>query len=336
MTQPPPTNSSLLARARDLAATHSWRDVRAVLAPIGERGGAELVEDGEGALLYAEALLYTGEQREALRWLREAEPRLRAAGAGSVYRRAVNMIGAAHLAIGELEDAAAAFSAALELATQAEDSLLLARATNNLGAIANLRGDHEGALSHYRIALPAFQRLGQRRGLASTYHNMAITLRDTGALDDADENERWAIEHATAGGIPRLAAMGRIGRAELALRRGDAPFAEIAGRLAAEEFTRLEDPQNEGDARRLVGAACAAQGEYSSALDSFGRALEVARAHGHALNEAETLRDRALMRVAQGKHDLAIEDARAAIAIFDRLGAHAEHEALERRIPWPA
>jgi tetratricopeptide (TPR) repeat protein len=332
MMQPPPTNSPLLVRARALAATHAWRDVCAMLAPA----TAELVDDGEGALLYAEALLYTGGQREALRWLREAEPRLRAANAGSAHRRAVNMIGAAHLAIGELEDAAAAFSAALELATQADDSLLLARATNNLGAIANLRGDHEGALSHYRIALPAFQRLGQRRGLASTYHNIAITLRDTGVLDDADENERRAIEHATAGGIPRLAGMGRIGRAEIALRRGDAAFAEIAGRLAAEEFVRLEDPQNEGDARRLVGAACAAQGEYASALDAFARALDVARARGHALNEAETLRDRALMRVAQDEPALAMDDARAAIAIFNRLGAHAEREALERRIPWPA
>ncbi|HEY2027049.1 MAG TPA: tetratricopeptide repeat protein [Gemmatimonadaceae bacterium] len=332
MTQLPPTNSSLLARARDLAAAHAWREVRAMLAPA----EAELGEDGEGAVLYAEALIYTGGHREALRWLRAAEPRLRATSAGSLYRRAINMIGAAHLAIGELEDAAAAFSMALELATQAEDSLVLARATNNLGAIANLRGDHDGALSHYRIALPAFQRLGQRRGLSATYHNIAITLRDTGALDDADENERWAIEHASAGGIPRLAAMGRIGRAELALRRGDAAFAEIAGRLAAEEFVRLEDPQNEGDARRLVGAACAAQSEFASALESFGRALEIARACGHALNEAETLRDRALMRVTQGQPDLAVEDARAAIAIFDRLGASAEHEALERLIPWPA
>jgi tetratricopeptide (TPR) repeat protein len=153
----------------------------------------------------------TGDERRALSWLRELEPRLAEDGDRSAHRRAVNMIGAACLAIGELEEAASAFGTALDLATQTDDLLLLARATNNLGAIANLQGDHERALWHYRIALPTFQRLGQRRGLAASYHNIAITFRDLGELDEADENERRAIEYATDGAVPRLAAMGRVG-----------------------------------------------------------------------------------------------------------------------------
>jgi tetratricopeptide (TPR) repeat protein len=264
--------------------------------------------------------------------LREIAPILAEDGDRVSHRRAMNIIGVASFAIGELDDANAAFTTALELASQAEDLLVLARATNNIGAIANLRGDRERALSHYRIALPTFQRLGQHRGLASSYHNIAITFRDMGQLDEADEHERHAIEYATEGAVPRLACMGRIGRAEIALRRGDAPLAEMTARLAAQELVRLGDPQNEADTRRLIGAACAAQQKYFDALESLDAALAIAQARGYALNQAETLRDRMQVWVAQGEKRLAIADAKAAIAIFTRLGASAEREALERRL----
>lgn len=321
-------SDSILAQARASADAGAWGEVLALLEPR----AATCQRDGTSALLYGEALIYTGNERKAVHWLRGSAPRLGEAGDKAAQRRAVNMIGAACLALGELDDASGEFIRARDLATQAEDLLVLARATNNLGAIANMQGDHEQALSHYRLALPTFQRLGQRRGLASSYHNLAITYRDLGELEEADEHELRAIEHATDGGIPRLAAMGRVGRAEVALRRGDAAFAESTARIARDEFARLGDPQNEADASRLVGAACAAQQRYPEALEAFGRALEIARARGHALNEAETMRDRAALYMARGQLASARDDARSAIAIFDRLGATRERDALRMRI----
>jgi tetratricopeptide (TPR) repeat protein len=318
----------ILDRARASADVGAWGEVLALLEPR----AATCQQDGVSALLYGEALIYTGHERSAVRWLRGTEPRLREAGDRAAQRRAVNMIGAACLALGELEDASAEFARALELATQAQDLLVLARATNNLGAIANMQGDHERALSHYRLALPTFQRLGQRRGLASSYHNLAITYRDLGELEESDEHELRAIEHATDGGVPRLAAMGRVGRAEVALRRGDAALAETTARIAREEFARLGDPQNEADASRLIGAACTAQRRCADALEAFARALEIARERGHALNEAETLRDRAELHMAEGRRAQALEDARMAMTIFDRLGATRERDALQERI----
>jgi tetratricopeptide (TPR) repeat protein len=327
MTAQFPTDS-VLAEARSCADAGAWADVLTLLA---SRASVD-ARDGVSAVLYGEALMRTGNERQALTWLRSIEAPLAQDGDHSAHRRTVNMIGAACLALGELDDATGAFSTALELATQADDLLVLARATNNLGNIANLQGDHERALWHYRVALPTFQRLGQRRGLAASYHNMAITFRDLEQLEEADEHERRAIEYATEGAVPRLACMGRIGRAEIALRRGDAPLAEMTARLAAQELMRLSDPQNEADARRLVGAACAAQQKYFDALESLDAALAIAQARGHALNEAETRRDRVQVRVSQGEKGLAIADAKAAIAIFTRLGAAAEREALERRL----
>jgi tetratricopeptide (TPR) repeat protein len=242
------------------------------------------------------------------------------------------MIGGACYALGYIDEAIAAWSQALELAARVDDLLMMAQATNNLGAIANLQGRHEDALWQYRLALPMLQRLGQPRLLAQGYHNMAITFRDVGELTEADEHERRAIDYAQDAEAPRVAAMGRTGRAEIALRRGDAPFAESTARLAIEEFARLHDLLNEGDAWRLSGAASAAQQRYDEALAAFDRALEIARAHGHALVEAETLRDRVEVRIRTGQRHFALADASDSLHIFERLGATAECDALRTRI----
>lgn len=319
---------STLASARQCAGAGAWREVAALLAPC----ATARTLDGEDALLYAEALVRSGEQRDALTFLRDALPQMATAGDRRVQRKAANMTGVAAFAVGELGEALSALNAALDLATRDDDPRLLAQATNNLGAIANLQGRYEDALWHYRLALPTLQRIGQPRMLAEAYHNLAITYRDTGELEEADEHERRAIEHAADGGAPRLVAMGRVGRAEVALRRGDAALAETTARIARDEFARLGDPQNEADASRLVGAACSAQHHYVEALEAFDRALEIARERGHALNEAETLRDRAESRLAQGEVEAALADAQVAIFIFDRLGATRERDALRERI----
>lgn len=316
----------LLSTARQLAAAGAWLELTVLLAPRADAG----LPTGDEALLYAEALMRSGEERRALAFLRDVEPALGDGATSAQHRRAVNMIGVASFALGDLHGANAALSRALELASRDDDLLMMAQATNNLGAIANLQGRREDALSQYRLALPMLQRLGQARLLAEGYHNMAITCRDLGDLTEADEHERRAIDYAQDAGAPRVAAMGRIGRSEIALRRGDAPLSETTARFAAEELAVLGDPLNEADAHRVVGTACSAQQRHDDALAAFSRALTIAREHGHALVEAETLRDRAHARLRSATRDEARRDARAALVIFERLGAAAECEALRQ------
>jgi tetratricopeptide (TPR) repeat protein len=319
----------LTSIAREFARDGAWAEVVRVLAPEVTKSD----ELGELALLYAEALTRVGEAREASDWLRRIIPSVVAHGDRVGHRRALNLLGVASFFLGELEEASHALTSALELASQDDDLLILARATNNLGMIANLRGQHETALGHYRLAVPTYQRLGQRRGLAESYHNIAITYRDIGSLDEADEYERRAIDYAAEGIAPRVAAMGMIGRAEIALRRGDPQFAKGTSERAALELERLHDPMNEADAHRLAGTAATAMGQVAEATAAFGRALSIARARGHALIEAETLRDRAIALLAQDARVAAQQDADAAVEIFARLGATSEIEALRSLLP---
>ena len=317
-----------LTAARTLAVRGQWEALRVRIA-----GEAEaLAASTELVLLLAEAELRLGNPHSVRRLLRDLEPRLTLDANGAALRRSMNLLGAALFELGELEEAEALFGRALELANADGDALLVARATNGLGAIANIRGRHEQALVLYLLAIPACQRVGSAIGLAESFHNMAITFRDVQQLEEADEYELRAIEYAREAGSAKLLAMARVGRAELCLLRGDARLANAGASIAAAEYAAIPDPIGEADALRLVGASHAALGEWADALHALERAVTLARQHGSALVEAEALSARARLHASAGSPERARVDAADALAIYERLGAAAECEGVERML----
>jgi tetratricopeptide (TPR) repeat protein len=318
-------SAELLSAARARAADNDWRAIHDLLTGH----DAEVSAGAELATLLAEAELRLCNPGAARRWLRDALPALERSGNSAVLPRAFNLIGAAHFGLGDLSEAEAAFERAFELANAAGDDLVVARAANNLGAIANIRGRHDSALTHYLIAVPLYQRIGNSIGLAEAFHNMAISFRDTGQFGLADKYEARAIEFAREGGSARLAAMAQVGRAELSLLRGDPHLAEAGARLAVRQYRALPDPVSEADALRLVGAACAARGAADEALEALNRAVTLAHEHGTALIEAESLRTRAEALIQMREIDRARIDAEGALAIFTRLGAYRDCSAIE-------
>lgn len=319
-----PTAPQLLAIARSRAADGAWEDVRRLLV-----AGADLARsEPELTTLRAESELRTGRPREARTWIADAMPQLERSGDRAALRRAVNYLGVADVELGALDDARDVFARALDIARTDGDDLLFARATNNLGAIANIRGRRVEALTLYELAVPAYQRLGHSMGLAESYHNIAITCRQLGQLERADEYERRAMTYAREIGNDALHALAALGRAELSLLAGDAAVAEAGAARAAAVFAALPDAIREGDALRVVGAAQLAQGRLERATASVERALSLARQHGSALNEAEALQLRAELRERNGDVGAARADACAALERYERLGAAPESETI--------
>jgi tetratricopeptide (TPR) repeat protein len=320
-------HDALRAQAASLARRGAWSDLATLLSTGSEDGAGEV---SELVTLRAESFMHTGRPREARDWLAPRIPELARRRERESLRSCTNMLGVAHFTLGQLDDARQTFERALELGDQDDDALTVARATNNLGAIANVRGAREEALAHYQLAIPAYQHLGNAIGLAQSFHNMAISFRDLGQLGRADECERRAIEFARQGGSVPLVLLARLGRAEICLRAGDAALAEVRAREATRGFAALGDAINQADALRTVGAALTAQGRFEAASEALDAALGLTRAHHSVLHEAETLRARAELRMRAGDAAPAESDARAALAIFERLGAVHEIEALRR------
>jgi tetratricopeptide (TPR) repeat protein len=317
-------SSQLQESARALRARGAWSELALLL----DDHLSEVRCQPELATLRGESYLRAGSPRESRAWFADAIPVIERRGDRSALRRAINMIGVAEFQLGELEAAGPLFERAMELGQQDGDDLLVARATNNLGAIANIRAQRDRALGLYSIAAAAYQRLGDPMGLAECYHNMAISFRDTGDLERADDHELRAIEFAREADNPRLIAQARLGRAEIGLRKGDAAFAEAAAMRAASDFAELPEPIQEADALRLVGVAALAQGKLAIAGQMLDSALVLARQTGGALNEAEILQARAALYARRGDRVSMRRDALAAMAIFERLQAHHDRQML--------
>ena len=319
---------SLLAACRALAARGAWEDVCAKLRPrLAETRALPAL-----ATMFTEALLRSRNPREARAWLCECESDLVLAGDRAAIRRAANLSGAANLELGELAEATSAFERALELARDDGDDLLIARATNNLAVIANIQGRHEEALRLYAHALPAYQRLGNAKGLAESYHNMAITFRDLRQLDSADEHEQRALEFARQAANAELVGMALVGRAELSFRRGDVALAEATASRVARDLSDGRDIARQGDALRLCGAARLAMGKLEAAGVVLDQAVQLASDHGNALLEAESRCVRAELGERIGELRAALNDAQVAVEIFTRLAAGADREAAAARV----
>ncbi|MCY7378814.1 MAG: tetratricopeptide repeat protein, partial [Gemmatimonadaceae bacterium] len=281
--------------------------------------------------LYAEALMRCGEPQRASAFLKSAVPALALSPHRTAHRTALDLLGAANFALGALDDAQDAWDRALELAQQAGDTLLVARATNNLGAIACLRGAWHDALSLYQLAVPVYQRLGDMHRLAETFHNLAIVYRDLGDLAPADEHEMRAIQFARQAGAERLVEMARVGRAELALRRGDYPLAAAGALAAGQASAALGDRETQADAWRCSGEANTALGRNEEARTFLDGAIELADGAGQALMHAEALLASARLSMRVGDRARAGDEAGRAAESFRRLGARdglARYDAL--------
>lgn len=319
---------SLLSEARSRVKSGAWDDVRALLVSR----ESEVRLQPELIAMLGEAYLRTHAPREARSWLERASPELRRAGDRVALRKATNLAGVARFELGELDDAESAFQGAFTLGRLDGDDLLLARATNNLGLIANVRGRHAEALTLYRMAIPSYQRLGQPRGLAESYHNLAITFRDLTDLERAEDYEWRAMEFARQASDDRLVAMAQTGLAELQLLRGDAAIAEARARRGAVAFERIGDVQGEANALRIVGVAATRLAKYDIAGEALDRAVTLASERGFALVEGESRHARARLALARSDLASARSDAHVALEIFERLGSASEAWALREWI----
>ncbi len=245
-----------------------------------ERAAALLGEPPDPLL--ADLLRWSGNASLQLGRTDRAEERYRrslavAEACGHVGGRAhaLNCMAVAAQRRGDAEAAERTYHSAALLAVQAGDRLLQGMVEHNLGILANVRGEWDAALAHYRVSLRAFE------AQASAQH-ASYVLNDLGMLYT---DLRWFDQARTCFLLAR----------ERARARGDALVEGVVELNLAE---------------MLVGL-----GELEEAGEACDRALSLAEERGDALRRAEALRVRgsllgrmdapAAMRVLQEAHALA-------------------------------
>lgn len=326
---------------RSLAPLHAAQaladagDFAELVTYLGGRTQDELEHSPMLALLSGIGHSRLGRLDVGQQWAMVALSRARVLGDRTLEIRGLNVCGAIALERGGISEATSFFTRAQEEAMQDNDMATLARCANNLGIIANMQGDYGRAVGAYTRAIAAYQKARNDRGIAESQHNLAITYREQGRLDDAVRAADTAMREAERLGDRRLKAQALAGRAEIQVARGEPEVAIREAQRAVVIHRDLKDAVRETEDLRILGVALGATGRKREAEAMLREVIARAAKHERPLLVAMAQRDLAYLLAREGNIAAAREAAQTARATLDRLGVKAEAEKLEALLKTP-
>lgn len=232
---------------------------------------------------------------------------------------ALNALAGFELETGQMAGARSGLLSALALASNSP--ALLGRIEQNLGTIARVQGDHEGALAHYRRALESFRQVGDDSGCAHASHHLGVTASRRGDLEEAERSLTRSAALAGQLGDLYLRSLCELHRAELAHARRQYPDALTRAEAALAGFERLDDRRSVSAAQRVIGTVLRDSGRGVVAEERLRAAIAIAVQTGWVLGQAEAARELARLHRANGQKQEALALFREAYDLFGRLAA---------------
>ncbi|HKK92370.1 MAG TPA: hypothetical protein VJ925_03010 [Longimicrobiales bacterium] len=316
----PDSAARLLGDARRLNEERAYPSLAELLKP---HAVADLEVEPELLFLRADVARRLGHADGAHRDLGALEGAIRRYGNVLLHRRRLNLLGSLQFEGGRIDDARDTWLRQLDDASAAGDAEFAARACNNLGVVATLRDELPEALASYSRAVSSYRQVGYARGLGQAHHNLGITYREMGFLNESDREFRTADRLARSADSDDEVARVAQERALLLFLLGDAALARLLARSALTIYETLEDPVGVAEVRRVEGLVALGEGDRATAAERFDAALTAARELGARLLEGEVLAARAALHALQDRFDDAADDSGAASGIFESLGAPA-------------
>ena len=318
------TAAALLARSREAEQSGRLGDARLTLEQAVSRAEAE----GEPAVR-AEALrrlavvcyrLQDAERAHQL--VRESERVARLGSIPVLAAEALNTLAGFELEIGEMSSAEERLRDALSLG--GTSAPLRARIEQNLGIIANVRGDHAAALAHYERSLEAFESARDERGRAIAYNNLGLVSADRREWDRADRYFLACRGAAEQVGDVHLRGLALLNRTEVLIARQNLSEALQHAQQALQVFDQLGARLNKSNAYCTLGVIYREMGRAVLAEARLRAAIELAVQEGSALEEAEASRELAILLVHLGRNQDALRLMNTAHRLFRRLDARVD------------
>lgn len=209
---------------------------------------------------------------------------------------------------------------------------LRGRTEQNLGILANVRGDAVEAMALYRQSLLSFESIGDERGCAIAYHNLGMLSADGAQWDDADRYYGLCLNASRRLGDIHLEALALLNQAEVHLARRQYDLARHNAETALGVFDQLGSQLDKADAYRVIGRAYRETGRYPLAESRLKNAMELAVGTGAILSEAEVAREIGLLYQAMGRRDDALAYLHVARTLFGRVDARQDLADVSTRI----
>jgi tetratricopeptide (TPR) repeat protein len=300
-----------------------------LLTYLSKRSTEELEQSPMLTLLCGIAHARLGRLALGLQWAMVAQLRARLSNDRALEVRALNVSGAIALERGGLDEATYFFTRAQEQASAANDMATVGRCANNLGIIANMRGDYTRAVGAYTRAVAAYQTVGNDRGIVESQHNLAISYREQGRLDDALQAADSAVQGAARLSDEQLEAQALAGRAEIQVARGQPDRAMQEAERALTMHRALKDAVRETEDLRILAGALGLAGRTRDAEAMLREVIDRATEHERPLLVATARRDLAQLLARRGDAAAGQAVALTARATFQRLGALVELNRLD-------
>lgn len=233
---------------------------------------------------------------------------------------------------GDMDDAERLYLMARSRAIRAGDAKLAAMTAQNLGVLANIRGDFAVAEHQYRASLADYRSLGLTADICVALNNLGILYI---AMERWPEAEAALMEGAqicerTGDSVARTQL--DINLAELWVAREEYVRAHGAVRKALAAAVQNGDGSAIGKATKLLGVIASETGTYDEAERHFLRADEVATARGEVLLQAEIARDRATLARRMGRNRDVLQQLNRAHRLFTQLRAQPELRDIGSRV----
>ena len=244
---------------------------------------------------------------------------------------AINLLGVFRWQQGDLDEAVRLYQDARERAVHSGDAKLAAVTAQNLGVIANIRGDFARALQFYQASLADYRAMGLQRDVCVALNNCGMLYTDTERWQEAEDAYRDAIEVARDLGDVGLRVQIEVNVVEMWIARGDIPKARAAADAALTLASELGDAHIPGDAYRLMGVIERESGDLARAEALLARAAEVAATRQDLLLLAETAREQAEVHRRQGRNRETLQALNRAHQLFTQLRARRDLADVDRQ-----
>jgi putative nucleotidyltransferase with HDIG domain len=246
--------------------------------------------------------------------------------------RALNGIAILDQAQGDMEKAVETYLAARSLAVEVGDDLLIGSVDQNLGTLANIRGQLGDSILHYQSAIERFRTIEHHRGIAGVLNNLGMLYVDMGSLDDADACLTEALQISASVRDVVTESIVHTNRTEYFMARGDPSMARASCDEAFEISSKLGDQRIRADALKFYGMIYRETGKPHLAEIHLRQAIAVASKYNNNLTEAEARRELALVLRAQDRNREALESLNLALATFSSLQAHQEQADVHSKV----
>lgn len=235
---------------------------------------------------------------------------------------ALNTLGAMMWLEGRLAESHATLTRALEIEGTSPE--LRARVEQNLGVVANIRGDLDEASTRYSHSLAEYRLVGDEHGCALAFNNLGIVSRHQERYDDADGYFRQSLEIAERAGDLHLQALCLLNHSEVHLARQLFDAARKNAEASLAMFDQLGMREHKASAYRVIGVVYRETGRPALSESRLRSSIELSVAAGSMAHEAEADRELAMLYQAMGRNQEALSLLNAAHGLFTRLDARTE------------